>query len=385
MKTKQLYYDDIDLLEFEANIIEINEVKGEYHLILDQTAFYPEGGGMNCDIGFIDDIEVIRVNKKDDEIIHILKDKPKQMKVVGKVDSYNRFTNIQIHDAQHLLTAIFEKDYDLKTVSHHVHGTYCDLVLEGEELTNEIMYDVERLSNQLIIENRRLDTTLVAKKDLAKLGVEDNPKYTDPVRMTNIEGLDDYNACGCLHFTSLAPIQAVKCLSIEKTGKQHKILFTAGLRMIEFFDEYNNIVKELKLLTKGNEQTIVTKTAESLEKNIVLSKELNEAKEDLYSEKLDKLIVDNKIIFEANEDSFDDLKILANSVVNYDKEIYGLLQTKKDDKYQFILVKQKNSDYSLSDLLNKLKDDFNVRGGGKGSSINGQSDVDLIKEIDKYL
>ncbi|MEG0686265.1 MAG: hypothetical protein RR425_03155 [Erysipelotrichales bacterium] len=61
MKTKQLYYENIWQLDFEANIIEVVEKDGQYHHILDQSAFYPEGGGMASDKGFINDLEVIKV------------------------------------------------------------------------------------------------------------------------------------------------------------------------------------------------------------------------------------------------------------------------------------------------------------------------------------
>jgi len=385
MQTKVLYYDSICLLDFEANILQIEEKDGEYYVVLDQTAFYPDSGGMCCDIGLIDNIEVVRVIKYHDEIVHVLKEEPTNTKVKCHVDEYTRKTNIQIHDAQHLLTAILEKDYDLITISHHVHGNYCDLVVSGPELTSEILYEVERFANECIIENRRLDIQMVRKADLAKFGLEDNPKYTDPVRLTNIEGLNDNNACGCLHFETLGPIQAIKCLGVEKTGKNFKILFTSGLKMINFFDTYNDIVKELKILTKGNEDTVISKVKEIQTKNINLTKELNETKSKCYELQLDNFVNDNIIIFEGPDNNFDDLRTVGHLVVNGDRDIYGLLQMKKDDKYQFILVKQKDSSYSLEDLFNKLKTELNVQGGGKGLMINGQSSVDLTKEIKKYL
>ena len=148
---------------------------------------------------------------------------------------------------------------------------------------------------------------------------------------------------------------------------------------------YNDIVKELKILTKGNEDTVISKVKEIQTKNINLTKELNETKSKCYELQLDNFVNDNIIIFEGPDNNFDDLRTVGHLVVNGDRDIYGLLQMKKDDKYQFILVKQKDSSYSLEDLFNKLKTELNVQGGGKGLMINGQSSVDLTKEIKKYL
>ena len=386
MKTEILYYDDIKLLEFDAEIIDMIEENNEVQVILNKTAFYPESGGMSCDVGYLDNCKVIKVIKKNDEIVHILDSKPTNTMVHGKVDAYTRHTNIQIHDAQHLLTGLFEKDYNLITTSHHVHGDYCDLVLEGQELTLDMMVEIERKANELILDKRKLDIFMIPKSDLPKYGLKDNPKYTDPVRMTNIEGLDDYNACGCLHFDNISQIQAVKCLSIEKAGKQNKILFTAGLRMLKLFGDYNDIIKELKVLTKASEDAITDKVQTLLDKNSNLIKELNETKSELYNSILATLINDNNIIiYTSPNDNFDDLKIMANSIINYDKHIKGLLQMKKGDKYQFVIVKQKDMDYALEDLFAVLKKELNVHGGGKGLMITGQSDVDLTSEIEKYI
>lgn len=385
MKTKILYYDDINLLEFEANIISSETKNKEIHIILDQTAFYPESGGMNCDIGYIDDCKVIKVIKKDDEIIHVLDSEPTNKKIHGKVDPYTRLINIQFHDAQHVLTALFEKDYDLKTISHHTHNNYCDLVLEGQALTREMLIDIEHKANQLIIEQRKLDIFFISKTDLNKYGLKDNPKYSDPVRITNIEGVNDYNACGCLHFDNLSKIQGLKCLDIEKTGKQNKFTFTAGLKMIELLDEYHEIITELKAFTKANENTLVKKIKDVYVNNTDLSKELKENKLALYTAKLTDLITeDNIIIYEDSNNNYDDLKIMANAITNYQKPIKAFLQIKKNDKYQFILVKQKNDPTVLDDIFTVLKTDFKVHGGGSQLMINGVSSVDLISEIEKY-
>ncbi|MDL2211999.1 alanyl-tRNA editing protein [Erysipelotrichaceae bacterium OttesenSCG-928-M19] len=388
MQTKILYYDDIKLLNFEATIISYTKEKDGYHTILSQTAFYPESGGMSCDLGLIDNIKVTKVIKKNDEIIHILEQEPTNTVVKGQVDAYTRHTNIQIHDAQHLLTAIFEKDYDLMTVSHHVHGDYCDLVLAGEELTPEIMAAVEQKANQLILENRKLDIFMVAKSELHKYNLEDNPKYSDPVRITNIETLDDFNACGCLHFDNVSQIQAVKCLSVEKTGKDYKLLFTAGLRMIAYFEVINDVFKELKFITKANEDTLVEKTQGLIDKGIALTKELNDFKTKYYQMELAAIVAkstDNFIYYQQPDNNFEDLKIMANAIINSEQPLKGLLQIKKDDKYQFILVKQKDLTYPLEELFARLKNELKINGGGKGLMITGQAEQDLSEVIKQYL
>lgn len=385
MQTKQLFYESIDLLEFDANVIESQPFEDVYHVILDQTAFYPDSGGMLGDWGYLNDIRVLDTIKVNDEIIHVLEKELKDTKVKGVVDAHRRFTNIQTHDTQHLLTAILAKDYQLETVSHHNHGIYADLVLEGPNLDEKIIKEVEQYANDLVIKQTKLDLFYVDKKDLGKYNIEDNPKYSNPVRLTNIQSLDDYNACGCLHFHNLANLQAIKILSFEKQKKNFKILFTSGLMLLDYLGIINDVFNDLKVLTRANEDTLVS-TVESLyEKNKNQAKELIDMKTQYYElliNELEKQPNDIKVYFKEDL-TLDDIKIFGNVIASSDKDLVALLQVKNGDQYPFILVKPRNHEFDIKTLFEQLKEQYNVQGGGAPHQMNGQSSIDLSEIINK--
>ena len=385
MQTKQLYYESIDLLEFEANIIEVKKDKDVFHVILDQTAFYPNSGGMLGDYGYLDDIKLLDTLKINDEIIHVLEKEPLNKKVKGVVDKKRRFNNIQIHDTQHLLTAILEKDYNLKTVSHHNLDTYADLVLDGPYLDDKIIKEVEVYANELILKQTKLDLFYLNKSELSKYNIQDNPKYSDPVRITNIEGLDDYNACGCLHFNNLSNIQAIKIFGYEKVKNQYRILFTCGLVMLDYLGTLYDIFSDLKVLSKSNEDTLVETITNVYEKNKNQSREINEIKTKYYELLVNDLNQqENNIKVYYQEDlTMDDIKIFANVITNYDKDIVALLQIKNNDSYSFILAKNRANEYDLKGLFEQLKEKYQVQGGGSPFSINGQSKQDLSQIINQ--
>lgn len=385
MQTKQLYYESIDLLEFEANIIEVKKDKDVFHVILDQTAFYPNSGGMLGDYGYLDDIKVLDTLKINDEIIHVLEKEPLNKIVKGVVDKKRRFNNIQIHDTQHLLTAILEKDYNLKTVSHHNLDTYADLVLDGPYLDDKIIKEVEVYANELILKQTKLDLFYLNKSELSKYNIQDNPKYSDPVRITNIEGLDDYNACGCLHFNNLSNIQAIKIFRYEKVKNQYRILFTCGLVMLDYLGTLYDIFSDLKVLSKSNEDTLVETITNVYEKNKNQSREINEIKTKYYELLVNDLNQqENNIKVYYQEDlTMDDIKIFANVITNYDKDIVALLQIKNNDSYSFILAKNRANEYDLKGLFEQLKEKYQVQGGGSPFSINGQSKQDLSQIINQ--
>ena len=69
--SKRLYYENAYLRDFEANIISCTEYNSRYALLLDETCFYPEGGGQPSDIGYIGEYEITDVIEKEDQIQHI--------------------------------------------------------------------------------------------------------------------------------------------------------------------------------------------------------------------------------------------------------------------------------------------------------------------------
>ena len=70
MQTRKLYYEDGSLTEFSAQVLSCTPVDGGYEIILNETAFYPEGGGQACDLGILGDVRVLDVQEKGEQVIH---------------------------------------------------------------------------------------------------------------------------------------------------------------------------------------------------------------------------------------------------------------------------------------------------------------------------
>ena len=101
-ETRKLYYEDVYTKEFTAKVLECREGKKGYEIILDQTAFYPEGGGQPYDLGTLNDVEVLEVHEKDGEIIHYTKEAIEAgSDVTGKIDWDRRFDLMQQHSGEH--------------------------------------------------------------------------------------------------------------------------------------------------------------------------------------------------------------------------------------------------------------------------------------------
>src|SRR6266508_3688522 len=120
MFTERLYFADPYLTHFSARVVAQEERDGRPAVALDQSAFYPEGGGQPPDAGTLGGVAVLDVQADDGMIWHTLAGPPPDELVQCQVDWARRFDHMQQHHGQHLLSAAFERLYELPTVSFHL-------------------------------------------------------------------------------------------------------------------------------------------------------------------------------------------------------------------------------------------------------------------------
>ena len=101
LPTIKLYENDSYIKDFTATVISSEEKDGAYFLVLDKTAFFPEGGGQDADKGVIGGIEVLDVQIKEDIIYHKLEKNLEIGSTVDcKIDWDTRFSRMQKQNAE---------------------------------------------------------------------------------------------------------------------------------------------------------------------------------------------------------------------------------------------------------------------------------------------
>ena len=118
MEVKKLYYADSHLTEFAATVTGCEAVKGGYAVTLDATAFYPTGGGQNCDLGVLGSANVLDVKEQGEEVIHLC-DAPLEIgsMVEGCVDWDRRFDHMQQHSGEHIVSGLVHGKYGYHNVA----------------------------------------------------------------------------------------------------------------------------------------------------------------------------------------------------------------------------------------------------------------------------
>jgi len=226
--SKLLYIKDSYIREFDATVTH----NGPRFAILNQTAFYPEGGGQPSDTGkFIvegNEVKVIKVMKRGDQVFHYLDQNiDVGAEAHGVIDWERRFQYMRLHSGEHLLTGLFEA----RDSGPKVFSSFSQLDFKPSELTEETLMKVWRRFDEIIEEDVPVKIYFTNRDeldvgdDLRKQSfLEKIPKDVHELRMVKI---GDYAQTFCMgtHVKRTGDIGKLKNLRLEPKKKQKKIVY----------------------------------------------------------------------------------------------------------------------------------------------------------------
>lgn len=248
MRTEKLYYADSHLAEFRAKVLRCEALKdGRYAVVLDQTAFFPEGGGQAADTGTIGEAEVLDVREKDGEILHFLSSPLEQNVVVDcRLDWEKRIRRMQNHSGEHVLSGLVHGTYGYDNVGFHM-GEECMTIDFSGELTWEQMLELEKRANETVRANIPVRTYFPSAEELAVLDYRSKLELTEDVRIVEIEGIDRC-ACCAPHVSETGEIGIIKVLSCERHRGGTRVEVVCGMDALDNFNARQQSVTEISNL-----------------------------------------------------------------------------------------------------------------------------------------
>jgi alanyl-tRNA synthetase len=226
--TERLYYTDSYLRQFQARVVE-RSADGRT-VYLDRTLFYPASGGQPFDTGSIAGVAVVEVVDEEERIAHLLAAPlASGGEVTGDIDWTRRFDHMQQHSGQHLLSAVFEELFGLRTVSFHLGAESATIDLEGAPVEARTLIEAEQRANQLVWENRALDVRFEDASEAR--GLRKASGREGMLRIVSIDGLDR-SACGGTHVRATGEIGPVLLRKMEKIRQSVRVEFVCGGRAV---------------------------------------------------------------------------------------------------------------------------------------------------------
>ena len=268
--TERLYYQDCYLCQFTARVMETAD-EGR-RVYLDRTAFYPTSGGQPFDLGSLSGVKVREVIDEEDRIAHVLDAPLAAAEVQGIVDWDRRYDHMQQHSGQHLLSAVLEELFKIRTVSFHLGSEVSTIDVDAPALTAGQLERAEDRCAEIVAEARPIQITF--EDASADLELRKASTRAGTLRIVTLEGVDR-SACGGTHVRTAAEIGMVLTGKTEKIRGTTRVEFVCGTRALRRARADNRLVASIgRALSVPPEQT-PDLIAGMIEKNKLLEKNGN--------------------------------------------------------------------------------------------------------------
>ena len=366
--TEKLFYKDSYIKAFTARV-ELCREKGEYYeVVLDRTAFFPEGGGQYADVGKLDDVKVLDVQEKEGIIYHVTESALEEGSTVeGVIDWDVRFMKMQQHTGEHIVSGYVNARFGYHNVGFHLGSEDCTMDFDGE-LTKEELTEIEHAVNESAIQNLEVLVSYPTKEELSALQYRSKIEIEGQVRIVTIPGCD-VCACCAPHVKRTGEIGIIKLTHVQRYKGGARVTMLCGFRALS---DYN--VKEQQV--QGISELLSVKEMEVYQGVRRLKEEYNQLKLKLATEQRKLLeyraceVLDQETFacFFEEELEGEGQRVLMNLVLERGVKCCAVFVKNENGGWRYV-VGSKIMD--MRALAKELNEQFAGRGGGKPEMVQG--------------
>lgn len=378
MTTEKLYYYDSYINEFSAVILSCDACTEGFFVKLNQTAFFPEGGGQKADNGYIGDAFVKDVQEKNGQILHLV---DKELSVGTeyncKLDWQQRFYRMQNHSGEHIVSGIVNSIYGYDNVGFHMEEDYVTVDFNGE-LTREQLDEIENKANEAIYKNYVIKCYFPNDEEIKSLNYRSKLELTENVRLVEIFNTD-LCACCAPHVKTTGEVGIIKILDFMRHRGGVRIVMKSGFKaLLDYREKYKSVYDISNMLSAKQPEisTAVQRVSDEIDS---LSKDFYVFKQKIAEEDKNNLIkVNDTSYFISSFYDNDMLRILVNFGMENSK-LSIAFSGDNENGYSYIA-----GSYSLDmrTVAKEINQSLNGRGGGRDTMIQGKVSAKKQEIID---
>ncbi|WP_265109405.1 alanine--tRNA ligase [Halosolutus halophilus] len=397
-ETEKLYYDDQQRTQFEAVVLDIFEREDGYDVVLDQTMFYPEGGGQPADTGTLstDDVtvEVEDVQIEDGVILHRTDESPGKGEFVnGQVDGGRRRQLMRHHTATHIVIHAARQ-----VLGDHVRQAGAQKGVESsridlrhyERIDRADVKRIERLANEIVMDNTtvsqewpdRHDAEAEHGFDLYQGGIPPG----EQIRLIHVD--EDVQACGGTHVARTGDIGAIKILNAERVQDGvERITFAAGEAAIEATQVKEDALYEAAEILDVSPEEVPDTAERFFEEWKDRGKQIEDLKEQLAAARAggggggeEVAVGDTTAVVDRIDADMDELRATANAIAGEGKiAVLG----SGESGAQFVVAVPDGVGVNAGEVVGELAG--RVGGGGGGPPDFAQGGGPNVEDLDDAL
>lgn len=365
--TEKLFYQDSHRSTFTAIVQEVRPSGNGYEIILDRTAFFPEGGGQSSDTGSLGGVSVSDVQEIDGKIIHYT-DGPlvEGTEVEGCIDWTERFSKMQQHTGEHIVSGLIHKIYGYYNVGFHLGTDSVTLDFNGV-VPKEKLHEIEQLANEAVAKNLPVQVLYPTDEELSKISYRSKIEIEGQVRIVVIDG---YDVCACCapHVKQTGEIGLIKLVGMQNYKGGVRISMLCGFRALEDYYQKEKNNREIAVMLSAKEYETAVEV-ERLQEELAMKKaKIAELERKFLEQKVETLDISGEIVCLFEETDPVMTRELVNLLLKKGAKMAAVFSGNEREGYRYVLGSRSLDVRENGKLLNEA---FHGRGGGKPEMVQG--------------
>ena len=359
--------------EFQATVISCQQHPSGFDVVLDQTLFFPEEGGQNCDHGTINGIKVKDVQLIDGIIHHYLI-AAVEGKITGKIDFLYRYSMMQNHSGEHILSGVVYRDYGYHNVGFHLGDHEITTDYDGF-LNDDQLNALEKKANDIILQNKKIECYY--PQSIEHLDYRCKKEITEEIRLVEIEDVD-LCACCAPHVRSTIEVGVIKIIKAIRYKKGIRIYFLCGQRAVNDYMIKHEKSENISQALSAPVYRIDEYVDRLLMENQHLKQQLTALKHHIIDQKCQNLTLQHCQLVFTEELDRSLQQYYVNQLLKYSQKMAAVF-VEEEKGYRFMIASPEDARV----YLNKLSQCFEIKGGGKPDMVQGRilASQDEIKNV----
>ena len=373
--------------EFEARVLscEACEEGGGFWTVLDQTCFFPEGGGQYADTGYLGETKVVDARERDGIVYHRTEAPLEPGELVrGRIDWEERFEKMQQHTGEHIVSGLVHSRFGYNNVGFHLGSDYCTMDFDGP-ISPEELREIEWEANRAVALDLEVIVQYPSKEELGHMEYRSKIEIEGQVRIVSVPG---YDVCACCapHVDRTGEIGLIKLVNRMNYKGGERITMLCGFRALRDYDSKLTAAREIGALL--------------CEKEDQIARAVRRQKEELEKQKYENgRLIHQLLVFRAKEIPVegsmtavftDDIRgdaprELMNLLLERGAFICGVFAAAGDGGWRYVIGSRQADVRPLGKALNSR---FEGRGGGKPGMVQGTltgSEADIRAAAEGFI
>lgn len=379
--TRKLFYEDSHMREFEAEVLACEPFGEQYKIVLDETAFFPEGGGQYADTGWIGGVRVTDAHEKEGVIFHTAGGPlVPGTKVKGAIDWDERFEKMQQHSGEHIVSGLIHQKFGYDNVGFHLGSDYCTLDFNGP-ITRDELCGIETMANEAVFRNLDIQVSYPSKKELESIDYRSKIEIEGQVRIVTVPG---YDVCACCapHMGKTGEIGLIKLTDMVNYKGGERISMLCGFRALRDYRQKECNVKAISALLCAREEETAEAVGHLKEEQVRQKGKIASLQQKMLTYKAAEISTDGAVaaVFDP-ELSGNGPRELMNLLLDRGARVCAVLAGTDEEGYRYVIGSRTED---VRQLCRELNDRFSGKGGGKPEMVQG-SLVGKASEIRRFL